>query len=160
MSFNTSSDGPATKVGQTRGFNLTAVLILRDRCSGRAPGAPAPVLGQAQPGGGGAFLTRSLSDAVDHAIEQWPTVDRVFATCSYLLNQLSLTDEDIQSIAEQFGRLVRAKGLTWLIVSDAYGWRARPTIIKVTDYLKAAGFRILADDEESDTPCAFPTSQA
>lgn len=71
------------------------------------------------PRGGTVKVVKDLAKAFDHAIDDMPSVDRLFVTSSYLLCQDSMTTDATRAIAAQIERLVTEKHAVRLVIADA-----------------------------------------
>lgn len=86
------------------------------------------------PKDGTANVFTSLTRAFDHAIDEMPTVDRIFVTTSYLLCQYSMTDAATLAIAAEIERLAVARGPVRLVISDAsLSWSKAPLLLSTLE---------------------------
>ncbi len=91
-------------------------------------------------GTGSIYVTGSMEKAFTHARTAWPTVDRVFVTCSYLLCQETVKDETVMSIAAHVAELLEGVRKVRVVVADAPSWKTRPA--SVAQQLIAQGMDI------------------
>jgi hypothetical protein len=82
------------------------------------------------PHGGTVEVVKGLRAAFDRAIDEFPEVDRLCVTSSYLLCQDSMTDAITLAIADEIERLVEARRPVRLVIADAsLSWSKAPLLL-------------------------------
>jgi SAM-dependent methyltransferase len=100
------------------------------------------------PTGGTVTVKKDLVTAFDHGIDEFPKLDRLFVTSSYLLCQDTMTADQVREITAQIERLVVARGDVRIVISDA-SWSASLAHVLVDGLVNSAIVHVIRNDKDA-----------